>query len=230
MTEIMLRRIQVREQVSRCTVCGLHQTATAPVPFSGPSPADVCVVGEAPGRQEDKAGQPFVGPSGDLVRQTMESVGFRVSESAFLNAVSCFPDRTPTKEEVVACKTNLINQLEAISPKFVLVLGGVAVSALCATPVRMGDVRGSWFRPSTYAPLSTTWCLATWHPAAVLRNRALEEQWREDLLYAKLVITKADPELSSFCLKCKDPRVDWYDDLPFCKTHAPKGRKNDLSE
>jgi uracil-DNA glycosylase family 4 len=221
----MLERIQVREAIHECTSCHLHHVAKAPVPFSGPSPSRVCVVGEAPGRTEDSEGTPFVGRSGQLLRQILRDVGFDDLQLAFVNAVCCFPDRTPTGDEINACQPNLRAQLEAIQPSYILVFGGIAVSALLAHTVRMGDVRGSWWRPSRIVLPTEAWCLATWHPAAVLRNDSLKTTMEQDLLYARLLIREEmTPEPSLYCLKCGTPDVDLFDDLPYCYKHKPKGR------
>lgn len=221
----LLERKRIRDGVKACTSCGLHERCTRPVPFSGPSNPRLVVVGEAPGKQEDEEGAPFVGPSGSLVREWLGNAGWDVgTEVAFVNAVSCYPNRTPTSDEVDACTANLRNQLNHLSCRRLLVFGGVAVQALLNTTVRVGEVRGLWWRVHRIADLGQTWALATWHPAAVLRNRKLEFEAWDDVSYMSLMIQRGyNPTLGSFCVKCNSPTVDYKDDIPYCKRHRPKG-------
>lgn len=224
--EQLLLRTAVRNAVKQCTSCGLHEIASAPVPFSGPSPSPIAVVGEAPGRMEDIAGEPFVGPSGQLLRSLLADAGFQTESLAFVNSVCCFPDRTPTGSEVNACRPNLHAQLTVIQPRYIIAVGGVAVSALHPAAPRMGDVRGNWFRATRVGLSEHPWAIATWHPAAILRNGNLKGDAEEDFLYARLVIeddeVRMEGQRATFCLKCGDPNVDYKDDLPWCQKHTPK--------
>lgn len=170
---------QVRQQILDCTRCALHRVSSCPVPWSGPLSASVAVLGEAPGEVEDQSGEPFVGPSGQLLRKTLTKVGFDVAELAFMNVVCCYPARTPREEEVAACRPNLTGQLRVVAPRWVLVVGGIALRAL-GQDERISAVRGEpWDRSlkdggvRTYFPV--------FHPAAVLRNRALYGGWCRDL-------------------------------------------------
>jgi DNA polymerase len=139
----------------------------------------VAILGEAPGVEEDEAGEPFVGPSGRLLRKTLARVGFDVDLLAFWNSVSCYPARTPTDDELASCRGNLIAQLVLIQPRWVLVTGAVPLRAL-GRRGGITEARGTpWDRllidggRRTYFPV--------WHPARVLRNRALYAGWRRDL-------------------------------------------------
>lgn len=177
---------QVRLRILSCRRCELHRVATAPVPWSGPVGASVAVLGEAPGRQEDKAGEPFIGPAGQLLRRTLERVGLSPSELVFVNTVCCYPTRTPTADEVAACRGNFWAQMTLVRPDFVLVLGATALHALGRTE-KISDARGTpWTRElilggrRTYFP--------TYHPAAVLRNKLLTLPWRTDLEHFKELV------------------------------------------
>lgn len=219
-----LERKRVRDEVKACTKCGLRQRCTAPVPFSGSSSPRLVVVGEAPGKQEDEEGAPFVGPSGRLVRKWLADAGWGESDVAFVNAVSCFPNRTPTKDEVNACQTNIHKQLAYLGCNRLLVLGGIAVQSLRKQEIRVGDIRGLWWRVDR-VPLDQTWALATWHPAAVLRNNSLAFEAFDDVSYMSLMIQReSPPALGGYCVKCGDPRVDFYVDIPYCSKHLPKGK------
>ena len=169
----------VRSRIVSCRRCQLYRVARRPVPWSGPIGASVAVLGEAPGQVEDKAGEPFIGPSGQLLRKYLKRVGLTPSELVFVNTVCCYPARTPTDGEVNACRGNFWAQMVLVRPTFVLVLGSVALQAL-RPGARITQERGApWVRElidggyRLYFP--------TYHPAAVLRNRLLTRIWREDL-------------------------------------------------
>lgn len=219
-----LERKKVRDGVKACTRCGLRARCTAPVPFSGSSTPRLVVVGEAPGKQEDTEGAPFVGPSGQLVRQWLTDAGWATSDIAFVNAVSCYPNRTPTKDEVNACQANIHDQLAHLDCGRLLVLGGIAVQALRNQEIRIGEIRGLWWRVDRVALDRPTWALATWHPSAVLRNHRLGFEAFDDVSYMSLVIQKKlAPTLGTFCVKCGAPGVDFHVDIPYCARHLPKG-------
>lgn len=245
----VLERARVRDSVKACTNCALYRVGSGPIPFSGPSDADIVVIGEAPGKDEDANGQPFVGVSGQLMRGTLADVGFDVDRVAFLNVVSCFPNRTPVAREVEACRHNVANQLVHIKPRWGLVVGGVSLSHWW-TDIRIGDARGYWWRDVD----EHTWFMATWHPAAVLRNSTLRAEWVQDLRRFKRTVATGgrDPlaydrgviglPFNASCVVCKEFGDRWlnadnsesltgFGAMPFCNKHwarrmegAGKGR------
>lgn len=223
-----IRRIEVRGQVKSCRGCGLREIANEPVPFRGPSPTSIAIVGEAPGKIEDAVGEPFRGPSGELLESILLDQRYNLSQLAYLNAVCCFPDRTPTAGEIVACSGNLKRQLEVLDCRYVLALGGVALNALRGGNHRIGEVRGIFWHAQMDGLDNPPWVLATWHPAAVLRNRSLEEQMRGDIAYFGLIAEQEisnDLMLGQFCIKCGNPVVDYHYEIPYCETHKPRGKK-----
>src|SRR5580698_6212725 len=132
-------RITTRARILSCTACDLRDRATSPVPFSGSNPNHIVVIGEAPGATEDKLGEPFVGPAGELLRRALDQAFFssglpvaidpieRTSDFlTYLNVVSCYPAerRTPTQRQIKTCSGNLWAQLEAIRPSYGLLCGG----------------------------------------------------------------------------------------------------------
>lgn len=189
----------VKRMVRECTRCQLAAGCRGPVVWDGPIHSDMVVIGEAPGKDEDEQGRPFVGVSGRLARSWVEP---RFGDVAWLNAVSCFPNRTPTKNEVDACRVNLMSQLEVIRPKLALLFGGIAVSVWLDH--RIGEVRGRWFRIGLRDPSVVVWCIATWHPAAVLRNRSLEVEVLDDLRTFRESIGEnaIPPYVYQPCIKC----------------------------
>lgn len=169
----LLARSQVRNSIESCRNCSLCDTGSGPIPFRGPSPTKVVVIGEAPGKMEDSVRRPFVGPSGVLAQSTLSSAGLDPESVAWLNVVSCFPDRTPTRREVEACKGNLHAQLALIRPQYCLLFGGVAVSSWWPN-IRMGDIRGMWWQGHVEGYENRPWMMGTWHPSAVLRNSGMD--------------------------------------------------------
>src|SRR5436309_1086773 len=125
-TSTIQARLAVRSAVATCTRCSLAEGCSGPIPFRGPTTSSplsghrtkIAIIGEAPGRIEDATRKPFVGPSGQLAEQWLAKVGIDGESVAWLNAVSCFPNRSPTAREVLACKENLLAQLQYLRPEF----------------------------------------------------------------------------------------------------------------
>lgn len=157
-----------------CRACDLCSVGSGPIPFSGPDPARVAVLGEAPGRQEDEKGEPFVGRSGELLRELLVEAGFDLAELFFFNAASCFPDGTPTREQVHSCSPNWRAQLELADPAWVLTLGNTALWT-----IRPG-VKISRARRQVFWHHGRYW-MPTYHPSAALRARSTEDVLREDI-------------------------------------------------
>lgn len=157
------------------------------MPFEGPTPTCVAVLGEAPGPQEDAAGRPFVGPAGQLLKKVLEETGFEISQLTFFNTVSCYPKtiegkgRTPALGEVDACRVNLDAQLLLLSPRWVVLTGNIPLQAL-RPDLRIGRAHGRPFQRGD------TVFFPVFHPAAALRNSEWRTALRTDLeLLAKLV-------------------------------------------
>lgn len=188
--------------------------------FSGPAPSHIAVVGEAPGKTENEMGKPFVGPSGAKARDWLSLSGVDPEDVAWLNVVSCFPNRTPTKEEVRVCRGNLDAQLDLIAPEYILVLGGVAVSSWWPQQ-RIGELRGLWWS-AKYGEGRKALALATWHPAATLRNPSLETEARLDVARFRLGLEVLTFNREMMCLKgCGEKAVSWDDEkgLGWCLRH-----------
>lgn len=126
-----------------------------------------------------------------------------MEDASFVNAVSCYPKRTPTNREVVACADNLAHQLLTIQPDYALVVGGVALGAMGVTG-RITDWRGNWFHlPAIAGSAETTMAMATWHPSAVLRNNVLEPEFRVDIEnFAMVAVQGLEAWGNWYCVKC----------------------------
>ena len=176
----------VAAEAATCTRCGLAATRTQVVFGVGDPTADLLVVGEGPGAEEDRRGQPFVGRSGQLLdRLILEEMGLTRDRIYIANVVKCRPpdNRDPRPDEIEACNPWLTRQLELIAPKVVLTVGNFATRTLLGTKEGITRVRGRSY------PFGGAVLIPTFHPAAVLRGGAQQmAQMRADLVRAKLAL------------------------------------------
>ena len=165
--------------------CALKRTAKSLCFARGSSEARLMLIGEAPGRDEDLQGKPFVGRAGQLLDLMLTAIGLSESEVYITNTVYWRPpgNRTPTPEEVEACAPFLARQIELLAPKILVLLGGAAAKNILGVTEGIMRLRGKWLSyPCVVGPITT---LATLHPAYLLRNpEAKRYAWR-DLLMAK---------------------------------------------
>ena len=156
----------------QCQLCKLHKTCETVcigADVIGPDKPDIMVIGEAPGAEEDANGKPFVGRSGKAIRGVLSDLGL-LHRSAITNVVKCRPPNngTPTLDQIRRCRVYLDNELESFAPRFVVLLGASAVkSFLGEAHPRMMEVRG---RKNWVDPISGANIIATYHPAAALRD------------------------------------------------------------
>jgi DNA polymerase len=174
----------IAEAVQGCTRCPLYQTATHGVPGEGHAQADVMVVGEAPGEQEDLQGRPFVGPAGQLLTKILGSIKLEREEVFIANVLKHRPpgNRNPAPDEVRACAPYLQRQVDLVRPKLILAFGTFAAQTLLNTRIAIGKLRQQvhWYQG---IPL-----VATYHPAALLRNEAWKRPTWEDVKLARRVL------------------------------------------
>jgi len=177
----------VAETVRRCTRCPLYKTATHGVPGEGNPEADFVVVGEAPGADEDASGRPFVGASGQLLTKILSAINLAREDVFICNVVKHRPpgNRNPAPDEVAACSPYLIRQLELVRPKVILTVGNFAAQTLLDTKLGIGKLRG---QVHLYhgVPL-----VATYHPAALLRNPTWKRPTWEDVQLARRLLDRA---------------------------------------
>ena len=164
---------RLRDQAAGCRRCDLWKRATQTVFGEGPSSARLMLVGEQPGDQEDLAGEPFVGPAGQLLREALDAAGLDPAEVFLTNAVKHFkwqPRGTrriherPNREEVLACRMWLDEEIAAVKPAMIVALGATAAGTLLGSAAKVTRDRGKFF-PSTLAPLVSL----TVHPSSILR-------------------------------------------------------------
>jgi uracil-DNA glycosylase family 4 len=163
--------------VAACTKCELHRTRTQTVFGTGERHADLLIIGEAPGRDEDLRGEPFVGRAGQLLNAMLLAIGFQREQVYIANILKCRPpnNRDPRIEEAAACSPYLQAQIELIRPKVILALGRIAAHNLLNTDDSLGALRG---RRHNYAGVPL---IVSYHPAYLLRSPSEKRKSWQDL-------------------------------------------------
>jgi len=180
--------IPLKAAVSGCVKCGLHKTRTQTVFGVGDENADWMLIGEAPGAEEDRLGDPFVGQAGKLLDNMLAAIGLSRRANVYIaNVLKCRPpgNRNPTPEEVAQCSPHLLQQIELIKPKLIVAMGRFAAQTLLETSASIASLRG---RVHQYAGVPL---IVTYHPAYLLRTLEDKAKTWEDLLFAKKVMSGA---------------------------------------
>ena len=157
---------ELYDLINTCQKCPLGKTRTKFVFGVGNSKADVMLVGEAPGADEDRQGEPFVGRAGKLLNDILKAISFEREEVYIANILKCRPpnNRDPLPDEVEKCRPHLMKQIELIKPKLILYLGRVAAIELLGKKLTLSKLR------ENVHELNGIKVMATYHPAALLRN------------------------------------------------------------
>lgn len=177
--------LQLKEAVPGCTACSLHKTRTQTVFGVGDENADWMLIGEAPGAEEDRLGEPFVGQAGKLLDNMLAAIGLRRGENVYIaNVLKCRPpgNRNPEPEEVAKCSPHLKRQIELIRPKLILAMGRFAAQTLLNSDASIASLRGRVHRYGE-VPL-----IVTYHPAYLLRNLPDKAKTWADLVFARKTI------------------------------------------
>ena len=170
----------LREAAAKCRACPLWKTGTQTVFGEGPTKAQVVVVGEQPGDQEDRAGRPFIGPAGRLLDEALVAAGIDRDEVYVTNAVKHFKweprgklriHKKPSVKEINACRPWLDAELEAIKPKLIVALGATAAQGLLGSSFRITQSHGKVQESAGLPPI-----IATLHPSAILRAQTDEDR------------------------------------------------------
>ena len=168
---------ELRLVAESCTACTLSATRTKVVFGTGSSDAELMFIGEAPGKNEDLQGEPFVGAAGRLLNQLLEEAGIARQRVYIANVIKCRPpsNRNPEPDEVAACEPFLFRQVETIRPKVIVALGTFAAQALLRSQEPISRLRGRLYdyHGATLVP--------TFHPAYLLRNQASKRFTWEDM-------------------------------------------------
>lgn len=168
----------LRQRVAKCQQCELHRERTQTVFGVGDHHADWLIIGEAPGAEEDKQGEPFVGRAGKLLNNMLFALGLQREQVFIANILKCRPpkNRDPKPEEVSACSSYLREQIDLIQPKIILAVGRIAAQNLVKTETPIGKMRGRRYQyADTGIPV-----VVTYHPAYLLRSpREKRKVWHD---------------------------------------------------
>ncbi|MDT8403613.1 uracil-DNA glycosylase family protein [Sulfuriflexus sp.] len=173
---------ELKSRVVSCTLCDLHATRINAVFGSGDHHADWMLIGEAPGAEEDKQGEPFVGRAGELLTAMLQAMKLKQEQVFITNIVKCRPpdNREPHVDEVQSCQPYLRRQIELLQPKLILAIGHVAAKSLLGRAEPMKDLRGQRFEyADTGIPV-----VVTYHPAYLLRKPGEKRKAWQDLQFA----------------------------------------------
>ena len=172
---------ELERAVKTCTLCPLHKTRTQGVFGVGNRAAQWMVIGEAPGADEDRQGEPFVGRAGQLLNSMLKAIGLPREHVFIANILKSRPpnNRDPKPEEVQACIPYLFRQIELVNPKLILCVGRIAAQTLLETDTPIGKLRGQLHRIAGNRPM-----VVTYHPAYLLRSPGEKRKSWADLLLA----------------------------------------------
>jgi DNA polymerase len=167
----------VRQELGDCQRCPLSEKRKQIVFGCGDERAELMFVGEAPGAEEDKRGEPFVGPAGQLLDKMIVAMGWTRESVYIANVLKCRPpnNRDPRTEEVAACENFLAQQIQVIQPAAIVTLGKPAAHLLLKTSASMGSLRGIW---QDYSGIPV---MPTYHPAYLLRDPSKKREVWADL-------------------------------------------------
>ena len=171
----------LESSIKGCKKCKLCMTRTNIVFGSGNKNADIMMIGEGPGADEDKEGIPFVGKAGKLMNKAFEGLEINREEIYIANIVKCRPpqNRVPEEDEARACLDYLRNQVILVKPKIIVLLGSTALKNILGKEYGITSARGKWIEKKgiLYMP--------TWHPAALLRDENKKIEFWKDLKLVK---------------------------------------------
>ena len=182
--DVALEWDRLRSEVASCTRCALHSSRTQGVFGVGNPQAQWLVIGEAPGAEEDRRGEPFVGRAGQLLDAMLKAIGLSRETNVFIaNVLKSRPpgNRDPKPDEVAACLPYLMRQIALMRPRLILAVGRIAAQNLLATDLSLGRLRG---KVHHFGELNTP-LVVTYHPAYLLRTPGDKRKAWEDLKFAR---------------------------------------------
>ncbi|HLS79890.1 MAG TPA: uracil-DNA glycosylase [Steroidobacter sp.] len=185
---------ELEAAVRDCNLCPLHATRTQAVFGVGDRTAQWMVIGEAPGMEEDRKGEPFVGRAGQLLNAMLKSVGLAREQVFIANILKSRPpnNRDPRPEEVRACLPYLQRQIELVNPRLILCVGRIAAQTLLQSSEPIGKLRGAVHRIFSDRPM-----VVTYHPAYLLRSPAEKRKAWADLTLALRTFRRLGGEIAS---------------------------------
>lgn len=178
---------ELKQKITKCELCELHKTRTQIVFGVGNIKADLLLIGEAPGANEDLKGEPFVGRAGMLLNEMLKSIGLKRENVYIANILKCRPpnNRDPLPVEVKTCTSYLLQQIDLIKPKLIVAVGRIAAQFLLNTTESMSHLRGGSYK---FGPNDTP-LLVTYHPAYLLRSPREKSKAYTDMLLIKKMLS-----------------------------------------
>ena len=176
----------LRKIISKCEQCNLYKTRNKTVFGSGPSNSKIMIIGEAPGKDEDEQGEPFIGRAGKLLDAFLQSIDLSREKVFITNTVKCRPpdNRNPSLDELSQCSSFLTSQIDIIKPKVLILLGKVAANNLLDNDSSMSDLRQKKLFIDNYdIPV-----VVFYHPAYILRSPLKKSEVWEDLKYLNNIL------------------------------------------
>jgi DNA polymerase len=174
------------EIIKKCKKCNLHKTRRNTVFGEGDPDSNIMIIGEAPGREEDEVGRPFVGRAGKLLNEFLKSINLNRDSVFIVNTIKCRPpeNRNPEASEISACSDYLDQQINIIKPKVLVLLGKIAANRLLGEDMPMSELRLKKFFIDKYEiPI-----IVFYHPAYILRSPSQKKKVWDDLQYLKGII------------------------------------------
>lgn len=177
----------LKKRVEECVLCPLSHTRKKIVLGEGNPHSSIVFIGEAPGREEDRKGKPFIGPAGQLLTKAIEALGLKREEVYIANVIKCRPpnNRVPRESEIASCLPYLLEQLGIINPSVVGLLGAVAIQSILKAHSPIFKVRGRIYSHSGMK------LVPTYHPAALLRNPKLKKLFWKDMKLINAIYEEA---------------------------------------
>ena len=164
---------EIQNVCMQCTNCELSKTRTSVVFSDGNPDAKIMLIGEAPGKDEDASGIPFVGRAGRLLNELLEECGISREKDIYIcNTIKCRPpeNRVPTDEEKQICSPFLMSQINIVRPKVIILCGSTAAKSFLDKDFKISEIRGEW-----YTLFGKIKAMVIFHPSYLLRNHSLEE-------------------------------------------------------
>ncbi len=181
---VSLTMEKIAARIRDCVLCPLYEGRTFAVPGEGHGGAFIFLIGEAPGRQEDETGRPFVGMAGRVLDEALQGAGLRRSEVFITNVVKCRPpgNRNPKAAEIRACRPYLVQQIETLRPSVIVTLGLVSLQSLLGVRGKVAEDRK---KDLEFEGIPV---VATYHPAASRYSRLYRARLVEDLRRARNIV------------------------------------------
>lgn len=172
---------ELEQSIENCNKCKLCSGRNNIVLGSGNKSADIMFIGEGPGADEDRIGEPFVGKAGQLMNKAFEGIGIKRDEVYIANIVKCRPpqNRVPERDETIACMDYLRKQVLLVKPRIIVLLGSTALKSILGEEHSITRERGEWIESNKM------YYMPTWHPAALLRDENKKIQFWKDLKKVK---------------------------------------------